>query len=58
MQKHPHLEGPVASRPVPLSKPQDRRPVSRVMRSMLNEPALSLHSPGLKVLSLVFSWRQ
>jgi hypothetical protein len=48
----------VPSLAVPLSKPQDRRPVSRVMRSMLNEPALSLHPPGLKMLSVVFSWHQ
>ena len=45
----------VPSLAAPLSKPQDRRPVSRVRRSMLNEPALSLHPPGLKTLSLVFS---
>ena len=46
----------VPSLAVPLSKTQDRRPVSRVMRSMLKEPALGLHAPDLKTFSpLVFS---
>ena len=46
----------VPSLAVPLSKTQDRRPVSRVMRSMVKEPVLSLHAPDLKILSpLVFS---
>ena len=46
----------VPSLAVPLSKTQDRRPVSRVMRSMFKEPALGLHAPGLKISSpLVFS---
>jgi hypothetical protein len=47
----------VPSLAVPLSKAQDRRPVSRVVRPMLKEPALSLHSPRLKISSpLLFSW--
>ena len=46
----------VPSFAVPLSKTQDRRFVSKVMRSMLKEPALSLHAPDLNISSpLVFS---
>jgi hypothetical protein len=46
----------MSSLAVPLSKTQDRRPVSRVMRSMLKEPALSLQAPDLKITSpLAFS---
>src|SRR5215831_12744377 len=49
----------VPSLAVPLSKTQDRRPVSRVMRSMLKEPVLGLHAPVLKIFSpLVFSCQQ
>jgi hypothetical protein len=46
----------VPSIAVPLSKTHDRRLVSRVMRSMLKKPPLSLHAPDLKISSpLVFS---
>jgi hypothetical protein len=46
----------VPSLAVPLSKTKDRRPVSRVVRSMLKAPALSLYALDLKISSpLVFS---